>query len=667
MKSNSAMYLNKHFSFQSLLLSLNNVKRLFLLALFIAVSFALVSCDRQSKEELLNEGLKYSQKSNYRGAVVLYKNALEKDPNYIEARFHLADAYLQIGKYESAEKEFNKVLRQLPKDSRVPLKLAELYLRTDREEKVITSLESYLKEYPDSAEAYDLLGRAYALKKEFDNAKDLFRKAIALDAEKVLPHLHLAQLYIQLEENTIAREILEGLVSRNVKNIPAYYLLARMETTMGNREKALTIYQSLLSVDPKAVNAAYCAGILMVELGEIAEAEKMAADLNTRFASRPEGPRLSGIMKYAKHEYGEAVVELQKSLKIQPDLTAIYYLGLTYSQLNKLELALNQFQKALDLQPSFDLARVMVAMTLLKQERIDDAINEAQKAIENQEENALAHNILGSAYLVKGKYDKAMAEFDRAIAINPNMAGVHIKKGLFNLSQGDMVQGEKDLVAALHIAPEVLETRLQLCSLYLRQQNYQAAIEILQGGLDNTPSDAILYNYLAASYIAQKKPQEGLVVLEKAKIAKPDYFTPYFNLASYYASKRDYEKAMAEYEAVLIVDDKNLKSLIAIGALSEISGDEEKAGQYFQMAAATETPSGYLALAQYLLRSKKYDDVPALLETALKAYPFNPAILELKGRLLAEKSTLAEAAPVFRELEKVRSGLGTTLMVAAYL
>lgn len=67
------------------------------------------------------------------------------------------------------------------------------------------------------------------------------------------------------------------------------------------------------------------------------------------------------------------------------------------------------------------------------------------------------------------------------------------------------------------------------------------------------------------------------------------------------------------------------------------------------------------------MRSKKYDDVPALLETALKAHPGHPAILELKGRLLAEKSGLAEAAPVFRELEKVRPGRGTSLMVAAYL
>lgn len=645
-----------------------NISRV-LVSLLVAAVIATVftSCDRKSKEELLNEGQKYSQKGNYRGAVVLYKNALEKDPNYTEARFNLADAYLQIGKYESAEKEFNKVLRQLPNDTRVPLKLAELYLRTDRKEKVITSLDSYLKEHPDNAEAHDLLGRAYALKKDFVKAKDLFRKAIALDAEKVLPYLHLAQLYIQLKENILAREILEGLISRNVKNIPAYYLLARMETSLGNREKALTIYQSLLTIDSKAVKAVYLAGILMVDLEKITEAEEMAADLSSRFPTRPEGSRLNGIIYYTKHQFAESQNELLKSIKMQPDLTAYYFLGLSYYQNNKLELALNQFQKALDMVPSFNQARVMVAMTLLKQKRVDDAINEAQKAINLKEEDSQAHNVLGSAYLAKGKYDEAMVEFDRAITLNPNLAGAHLKKGLFNLSQGDTAQAEKDLTTALSVAPEVMNTRILLGSFYLRQQNYRAALEALEEGLNTTPSDALLYNYMAAAYFAQKKPQEALAALEKAKIAQPDYFTPYFNIATYHSSKGDYQKAIAEYEAVLAVDDKNLKSIVTIAALSELSGDEEKANQYFQKAAATETPRGYLALSQYLLRSKKYDEVPAVLETALKAHPAHPAILELKGRLLAERGTLAEAAPVFQDLEKARPGRGIPLMIAAYM
>ncbi len=662
------MYLNISSLFRNPFFGLTYIRRSLFYTFFLFFLLTLlISCDRQSKEELLNEGQKYSQKGNYRGAVVLYKNALEKDPNYSEARFLLANAYLKVGKYESSEKEFNKVLRQLPDDTRVPLKLAELYLRTDRKEKTISSLNSYLKKHPDSADAYDILGQAYALNKNFNKAKEFFRKAIAIDAEKVLPQLHLAQVYLQLKENDLARELLESLISRNVKNVPAYYLLARMETSMGNREKALTIYQSLLTVEPKAVKAAYLAGALMVDLGKIADAEKMAADISSRFATRAEGSRLKGIIFYTKHKFNEAQVELLKSIKIQPDLTGYYFLGLTYYQTQKLELALNQFQKALDMAPSFNQARVMVAMTLLKQKRVDDAINEIQKAIKFKEDNSLAHNVLGSAYLSQGKYDLAMAEFDRAIVLNPNLASAHLKKGIFNLSQGNKIEAEKDLTTALSVAPEVLNTRFLLTSFYLRQQNYAAALKTLDEGLNSTPTDALLYNHMAAAYFAQKKPQKALNSLEKAKKANPEYFTPYFNIATYHSSKGEYEKAIVEYEAVLVLDEKNLKSIIAIGALSELSGNEEKAFQYFQKAATTETPGGYLALAQYLLRSKKYDDVPAVLENALNANPGNPAILELKGRLLAERGTMADAAPVFQELEKARPGRGIPLMIAAYL
>jgi len=635
--------------------------------LIFLLTLPLVSCDRQSKEELLHEGQKYSQQGNYRGAVVLYKNALEKDPNYSEARFLLANAYLKVGKYESSEKEFNKVLRQLPNDPRVPLKLAELYLRTDRKDKVISSLNGYLEKHPDSAEAYDILGQAYALNENFNKAKELFRKAIAIDSEKVLPQIHLAQLYLQLKENVLARELLEGLISRNVKNLPAYYLLARMETSQGNREEAITIYQSLLTVEPKAVKAAYLAGVLMVDLGEIAEAEKMAADISSRFASSSEGSRLKGIILYTKHKFKEAQVELLKSIKVQPDLTAYYFLGLTYYHNQKLELALNQFQKTLDIAPSFNQARVMVAMTLLKQKRVDDAINEIQKALEFKEDNSQAHNVLGSAYLAQGKYDLAMAEFDRAIALNPNLASAHLKKGVYNLSHGHKIEAERDLTTALSVAPEILNTRFLLTSFYLRQQNYGAALKTLEDGLNSTPGDALLYNYMAAAYFAQKKPQKALESLEKAKKTNPKYFTPYFNVAAYHSSKGEYEKAIAEYEAVLAVDEKNLKSIVAIGALSELNGNEEKAFQYFQKAAATETSGGFLALAQYLLRSKKYDEVPAVLENALNAHPGDPAILELKGRLLAERGAMTDAAPVFQELEKARPGRGIPLMIAAYL
>ena len=69
--------------------------------------------------------------------------------------------------------------------------------------------------------------------------------------------------------------------------------------------------------------------------------------------------------------------------------------------------------------------------------------------------------------------------------------------------------------------------------------------------------------------------------MKKAKEIKPDYFTPYFNIAAYYSSKADYDKAIAEYLAILKIDQKNLQALLTAAALYELKGDESVALEYF--------------------------------------------------------------------------------------
>ena len=110
------------------------------------------------------------------------------------------------------------------------------------------------------------------------------------------------------------------------------------------------------------------------------------------------------------------------------------------------------------------------------------------------------------------------------------MVDAHLKKGLFSLSKGDPEKAGEELEKALDVAPEIMNTRLLLCSFYIRQQNYSAAVRTMQEGLTGKSEDALLYNYMAAAWFAQKKPEEALAALNKAKEIKPDYFTPYFSV-----------------------------------------------------------------------------------------------------------------------------------------
>src|SRR5689334_24099455 len=127
--------------------------------IFIAliVMLLLAACSRKSKEELYSEGLKQLNAENPSAAVVLLKSALEKDENYLDARFQLAKVYAKLGKNEQAEKEFLKVLRQNPSRDDVTLELATLFNASNKADEAFKLGEQYLAKHPGSVEGLEIL------------------------------------------------------------------------------------------------------------------------------------------------------------------------------------------------------------------------------------------------------------------------------------------------------------------------------------------------------------------------------------------------------------------------------------------------------------------------------------------------------------------------------
>jgi putative PEP-CTERM system TPR-repeat lipoprotein len=637
--------------------------RLLILFIFLFV----VSCGGQSKEELLQEGKRLSEEGNFRGAVVLYKNALERDVNYIDARVGLAEAYLSSGNFDRAEKEFQKVLLQNPSQTDLLLKLATIYIQKKQPEKALLELDKYHADNKESVESLVLYGRAHGASGDIASAENLFKKALQLDPASVDPRLNLAKVFLQKKDFAQAKKYLQEVISIDDKEIEAYYLLANIETSQGNREAALAAYQNIIQVDAKQLQAFYMSGILQMDLGDLDAANATVDKILTNFPDRPEGSRLNGLLLYRQGKYEEAKVSLETSLKTQQHLLSYFFLGLSYYGLENYELALNQFQKALDLNPGFERARVLVAMTLLKQKRLDDAIIEVQKVLRANPNNAYAHNILGSAYLADGQYDQGMAELEAATELDPTLADAHLKRGIFHLAKGQGAEGEADLVKAVAAAPEVLNGRLMLVTHYLRQKNYSAAIQNLQDGMDGSKADALLNNYLAAAYFSQKKPEQALAALESAKQVNPEYLTPYFNIASYYASQSEYDKAIAEYQLVVAKDSQNIRALLGIAALYNVQGKESELDKIYGQIEATGSEQGFVAAAQYQLKKKDLIEALAIVDRGLQVHKTSAPLLELKGGLHLQQKQLDQAESAYVQLSGSSPERGNSLLVRLYL
>lgn len=636
------------------------VKRI---AVAVLVGCLLAACSGKTKEELFAEAQKQLASGNPNGAVVLLKNALEKDQNFSDARFQLGRAYAAAGKQEQAEKEFRKVLVQMPGRAEARLELVKTLIALVKSDDALKEVAEYLKVMPNSPDGLEQQGLAHAQKRNFAEAEALLKQVLNLDPKRLQAKLELATIYVAQEKVPAARTLLEETIAGDPQNIRPYYILASIEAANGKLDAALELYRKIIAVKPTEVQALYRAGMIHLDRGEQDKAGQLAEQLLQKFPKNGEGARLKGMLQYQRKQYAEAITSLQNANKLQQTLEGYYYLGLSLYSKGDLETALSQFRAILDRSPNFDQARLMTGMILLSQKRVDDAIKEIRRVIEANDRNALAHNLLGSAYMAKGMVEEGMRELNRATQLDPKIIDAHLKKGIFYLSKGNQQAGETELATAVKVAPDVLNTRFLLASYYQRRGEPAKALSTLKAGLTGKQGDAALYNGMAGLMLSQRKAKEGLEYLQKAKQADPGLFSTYFNLATYYAATGQHDKAIAEYQGVLQKEPANVRALLGMAALNDLKGREKEALDYYTRAKETRTPAGFLALAAYYAKKKDTTKALNVLDEAIKADAKNAAALEMKGTLLASEKKFNDALKVFDNLDVVSPDRGLPLKI----
>lgn len=638
--------------------------RRFALLLFLC---ALAACGSKNRDQLYAEGMKKFGGKEYEAAAVYFKNALEKDVNFVDARHQLARAYLELRRLDQAEKEFRKVALQDPSRHVVHLELARVYNGRREPDRALQEIDAFLAKSPESLDALEQKGIALTLRNEHRAAEELFVRVLRADPSRTAAKLELAALFLNQKRDDEGRRLLDEIIVAEPRNTKPLYMLATLETARGRSDKALEIYRRISAQDPGDPLARFREGAMLLEKGDRAKADAIADDLLKRFPKRSEGHRLKGLVQYVGKQYPEAITSFQNAVKIGPTVDGIYYLGLSLFHKGELENSLSQFRRILDVAPGFTNARLMSSLVLMTQKRFDDALSEVRRVLEQDPDNALAHNVLGSALIAKGEIDEGMKELNRATSLDPKIIDAHLKKGIVHLARGRVGEAELALSTAVQVAPEVLNTRLMLASFEIRQGKNGRAKEVLKGGLRGKEDDAVLYNSLAGIAFSEGKRDEALRHLARAKELKPRFAPSYYNLAAYYLANGERDKARAEYLSLLSVSPSDVRALLGLASLADLAGNDGEARDYYRKAQQTKAPQAYLAHASYLARKKEIPAALAVLDEAIAAIPRNLAAMEMKGRLLVSEKKTSEAVKIFDDIEQHRRGAGMALKIAAYL
>lgn len=634
-----------------------------ILALFIATS----GCAGKTSEELYSEGVKLLQEGKAGGAIVYFKSALEKNQNYLDARYQLAKAYLSEKKYELAEKEFQKVKLLNPNQPGIHLDLAKLYNQLQKPDLAITQAEGYLLKEKESTDALEVIGIAYGIKKMPQEAESFFLRVLQKEPGKQTTKIELAALQMREGRAVQAGALLQEIIKVSPANKRALYLLADTEILLGRKDQALAIYKKLVEISPSDPVAPYKAGLMHFELGDLAVTETMAAELIKKFPANAEGYRLKGIVSYRQKNFTEAITSLQHANKLQSSISGYFFLGLSLFGNGELESAMNQFRTILDQTPMFHQARLLTGIILLQQKRFDDAIVELTRLLESDDKNPQAHNMLGSAYMAKGMFAEGMRELDMATRLEPKLVDVYLKKGMLHLSRGKTAEVEFNLATAVRVAPELLNTRLILSLFHESRNNRSKALSILTEGISGKKNDVVLYCGIARIKFADKKPAEAVSYLKKAKEIDRASVVPYFMLAAYYTVIRDFGKAQNEYAEVLLKEPRNVKAMLKMASLLESNRQENEAVAWYLKAKETQEPAAFIALAAMYSRSGNHEMAQKTCdELILKRPDYAPAYFS-QGTFLEAQGRRKEAIVKYRAALAQSGKYASPLNNIAYL
>jgi len=306
----------------------------------------------------------YARDGFFLKAIAIYKKINKLDPSKLEVYAKLADLYAKQGLAMEAKSQYQvladyylkhgdpgnalgiykKISELDPNSINVHVKLADLYSQNNQTAEA-------LKEY-------DRVGRMLLKRGMLDEASQVFRKALKIDASNVELVDSLVTALLEAKEFENAVQLVQAALETNSNNARLLALMGRIQLTKGDANAARNYLEKGLAVAPEEPSIREGLGDLALKQGNPDRALEMLAPLVER--------------ALARGERGSAVDILSRVLRVDSGHTPT-------------------------------LERLVALYTRL-----------------NEETNVLASmNSLAEAHIAKGQYDQASKALEKLIQREP--------------------------------------------------------------------------------------------------------------------------------------------------------------------------------------------------------------------------------------------------------
>jgi tetratricopeptide (TPR) repeat protein len=597
-----------------------------LVCLILLASVLSTSCAKNpevAKRAYLESGDGYFAQKKYHEAIVQYRNAVQQDARFGEARYKLAEAYVRVNDPAGAYREYIRAADLMPTNLEGQLKAGQMLLLGRQFEDAKSRADRVLAQDPKNLQGQILRGAALAGLKDFDSAIAQVEEAIELDPEKSGTYDNLGALQLAKGDSDAAENEFKKAVQIDGESAPARLALAAFYLLTRRPAEAEGALQQTLRLDAANPIANRALAILYLGTNRAADAEpylKTFADVAKTAAAR-----LALADYYTLMNRASEAVPILNAVGTEDSQT---FAG-AQSRLAAIEYGWKQTKEAhkrlsdlLARQPKHSPALLLKARFLLAERQLDGALEQAKAATDADPTSVQAQFFLGKVFAATSQFSDAAKAFGDVLKLNPRA-----------------------------VAAQTELSRVQLAD-----RNIDASIESARQVLQGQPDNADARLLLARGLVARGELRSAEFEL-KALLAKyPNVPSVLSQIGVVSLAKGDHVVARRFFERALALDGGSLEALSGLVRL-DVAAKKATEARTRVEAQLIQRPRDVNLLLLAAATFVAADD-PGRAELALRrAIDIAPGHLEahaVLGQLLMSEEKLEQAKTEFDAVAKRR-------------
>ena len=581
--------------------------------------------DRATDSGHLEQAKSFEAKGDYLAAIVESKNALQKNPQNLDARLLLGNLYVRLGQGKDAEAALKQAQESGADEQAIAVPLGQaLFLQGDFKRVLAEVVPSASLTAANLARIHTIRGEAQLGLARSADAAASYQRALA--SEPDLPEALVGQARLAMSERNYdkAAALLQKVLDKSPTNAGALLGRADLARLMGKSDEAIAAFQKILDLYPYHLAAHFSLASLQVQAGKFDEASKHVEFVRKTPGATVMANYLQAMVEFGKKNYAGARVPIQIVLATAPEhLPTLLLAGATEYSLGSNELAEKYLRQALGIAPNAIVARKLLAATLLKTGQVPQAIETLELAVKQSPDDPALMKMAGEAYMRTRNFTAASDYFAKAVSLDPKNANTKTLLGVSRLAAGDTDRAMADLDAVIESDPHDYQADIVVIVAHMNRDEYDQAMKAIDVLEKKQPDNPTTFNFRGGVLMAKKDLAGARSAFEKALALAPTYVPAAINLALLDLNEKKPDAAKKRFAAILEKDPRNVEVLLALAELARVTA--APAAEYLAALerAAAADPKAVKPLVLISRNSVRTDPKRAL-DAARKAFKLSP-------------------------------------------